>query len=150
MLVKPAVIFFPILSEAHVLLAERFLLIYCCFFFKRRQFSAINQTKFRQIIVKCKMGSQHPCFLKLNLHYIIPLESNSLRCPFLNRMHGAHSSSYFPCQHKWVSVVAILSRTEYTGSLYVLPAMTPLCCECHAYIKTSIMLREKCMCLLPI
>lgn len=59
----PPLLFLPFFPEAYIFFspAESFLLSCCCFS-KTRQFSAINQTKFGQIVVKCKIRSQHAFF----------------------------------------------------------------------------------------
>lgn len=127
--------------------AENFLLICCCFS-KTRQFSVINQTKFEQIIVKCKMRSQHAFlflslsffffFLKLDPCYIISLEINALWCPVPSEMDGS----------VWFSELAIWDRIErIQGLLYVLPVITPSWCVCCSMWKwTSCQEMKFCVC----
>lgn len=69
--------------------AESFSLICCCFS-KTRQFSAINQTKFGQIIVKCKMRRQHDFFFFFLLFY-----SWSQTCVTLSPKKAIHCDVLF-------------------------------------------------------
>lgn len=99
----PSRLFFP---EAVFSPAESLLLICCCFS-KTRQFGAINPTEFGQIIVKCKMRSQHALlFLRVSLQLapcrVISLESEALRCSLPCGRHDALSPSPLCGWRSWL------------------------------------------------
>ena len=85
--------------------AESFLLICCCFS-KTRQFSAINQTKFGQIDVKCKMRSQQAFFFfpeaEPVLHYLLRKQIIVKLSPRKKKIHG-DDYSFLACLYEFQS-----------------------------------------------
>lgn len=130
--------------------AESFLLICCCFS-KTRQFSAINQTKFGQIDVKCKMRSQQAFFFFFPeagpvLHYLLRKQVIMMLPPTKKKIHG-DDYSFLTC-FKVGYYKQIWAHTKFSISTTCNEA-TSLCLLCLHKSK-RLAETENCVCMFSI